>query len=245
MKTPLVLTVLCSALIASACSDSTSPESFQVSLSLTTGSTSASANRITTVRDITLNDGISELVMTRVAVVLREIELERVSAEDCLGDDDCEEFEAGPVLLELPLDGSVSTAFNIDVPADSYDELEVEIHKPDTMDDAAFIAANPDFEDVSIRVEGTFDGESFVYLTDLNGEQEMDLNPPLEVGEAANVNVTLLLDVATWFRDGSNNLVDPVTANEGGANENLVEDNIEASIDAFEDDDRDGDDDEG
>jgi hypothetical protein len=37
--------------------------------------------------------------------------------------------------------------------------------------------------------------------------------------------------------------VNPATANEGGVNEDLVEENIENSIDAFEDDDRDGDDD--
>ena len=39
-------------------------------------------------------------------------------------------------------------------------------------------------------------------------------------------------------------LLDPASANEGGANESVVENNIENSIDAFEDDDRDGDDDD-
>jgi hypothetical protein len=38
--------------------------------------------------------------------------------------------------------------------------------------------------------------------------------------------------------------VDPASANEGGANENLVRDNIRASIDAFRDDDHDGHDDD-
>jgi hypothetical protein len=40
--------------------------------------------------------------------------------------------------------------------------------------------------------------------------------------------------------------VNPATANKGGANEGLVKDNIEQSIDAFHDDDSDGlDDDDG
>lgn len=224
------------------CSDSTSPEAFRVSLSLAASGPAASVNRIVTAQDITLNDGTSELVLTRVALVLREIELERVSAEDCLDDDDCEEFETGPVLLELPLDGTVTTAVTVDVPADTYDELEFEIHKPESSDDAAFIAANPDFSGVSIRVEGTFDGNAFVYTTDLDAEQEIELDPPLMVGETESVNLTLRLDVTTWFENGGT-LVDPATANDGGANEGLVENNIEQSIDVFEDDDRDGDDD--
>jgi len=97
---------------------------------------------------------------------------------------------------------------------------------------------------VSIRVEGTFDGETFVYLTDLNEDQEYALVPPLEVTESTGpVNLTLSIDVTTWFVTSGGSLIDPTSANKGGANENLVEDNIEGSIEIFEDDDRDGDDD--
>jgi len=35
-------------------------------------------------------------------------------------------------------------------------------------------------------------------------------------------------------------LIDPATANKGGANENLVKENIKRSMKAFEDKDRDG-----
>jgi hypothetical protein len=51
--------------------------------------------------------------------------------------------------------------------------------------------------------------------------------------------------VDSWFRRGDGSLVDPATANKGGANEDLVEENIERSIEGFEDDDRDGRDDSG
>jgi hypothetical protein len=63
------------------------------------------------------------------------------------------------------------------------------------------------------------------------------------VAEGSATNVTLRLDVARWFVSGTA-LVDPATANKGGLNENLVRDNIRASIDAFRDDDRDGHDDD-
>ncbi len=202
--------------------------------------------------DIVQNDGASELVIERVAMVLREIELERQFDDDCDDhvsgdDDDCEEFSTGPMILELPVDGSVDHVVTInDVPADTYDEVEFEIHKPedDTTEDREFINNNPDFERVSIRVEGTFDGESFVYLTDLNEDQEYALVPPLVVGEdSAPANLTLSIDVTTWFVTSGGSLVDPRSANDGGANENLVESNIDRSIEIFEDDDRDGDDD--
>ena len=44
--------------------------------------------------------------------------------------------------------------------------------------------------------------------------------------------------------DGNGLLIDPSTALADGPNEELVEDNIEASFEAFEDDDEDGEDDE-
>lgn len=201
--------------------------------------------------DITQDDGEHSLVISRVALVLREVELERVSAEDCPDgvpdDDQCEEFEAGPFLLELPLDGGVTAMVSVDADPDFYDEVEFEIHKPEdeSADDLAFLGAHPDFDGVSIRVEGTFDGEDFVFLQDLDAEQEMPLVPPLEVVAGAGpVNLTLTIDVRSWFVDGTGSLIDPREANAGGAFEELVEGNIEASIDLFEDEDRDGRDDD-
>jgi len=206
---------------------------------------------------VTRTDGSgNELVLDSVQLVLREIELERAFEDDCPDegqfddDDDCEEFEAGIRLLELPLDGSVETLIAIDAPAGTYDELEFEIHKPDDdePEDREFLEQHPEFRDVSIRVKGTFNGEEFLFLQDLNEDQEREMNPPLVVEEGGEpVNVTLMIDVSTWFTsDGTptGSLIDPRTANKGGANENLVEENIENSIEAFEDDDVDGDDDE-
>ena len=63
--------------------------------------------------------------------MVREIELERLFSDDCDlvegPSDGCEEFETGPFLLELPLDGTVDQVFSIDVPPDTYDELEFDI----------------------------------------------------------------------------------------------------------------------
>jgi len=116
---------------------------------------------------------------------------------------------------ELPLDGTVSTVVTIDVPAGTYDELESEVDKPvDDADDVAFLQDHSEFEGVSIRVEGTFNGNPFVFTQDLNEE--------------------------SWFMTSGGTLVDPDTAGHGGANGALVEANIRRSIDAFVDHDEDG-----
>ncbi|MGH7606040.1 MAG: hypothetical protein ACREME_01765 [Gemmatimonadales bacterium] len=197
--------------------------------------------------------GNDTIIMRSVEIVLREIELERVETADCddlMSNDDCEEFESGPVLAAVPL-GATATETQVGLAADPgmFNELEFEVHKPDDSSDAAFIAEHPAFADVSIRVTGTYSQggtrSDFTYTTDLNEEQEVFLDPPLTVTEGSTTNVTLRLDIARWFVNGAGSaLVDPASANKGGANENIVRDNIRGSIDAFRDDDHDGHDDD-
>jgi len=201
----------------------------------------------------TIVAGQDTLIIDRVQIVLREIELERINDDACdddstgVDDDACEEFEIGPMLVDLPLDGSVETVITVAVDTGTYDEIEFEIHKPDddTPEDLAFLADHPDFDGVSIRVIGSFNGTAFVFQTDLNEDQEIELATPLVITElATSTNLTMSIDLDTWFRSGTGALINPRTANKGGANENVVKDNIKDSIEAFEDDDRDGDDDD-
>jgi hypothetical protein len=235
--------------IASACADTTGPEDgTMLTLSLVTPAPPAApAPGLYPV--VTQSDGSNTLEFTRVALVMREIELELASGDGCDDtgeiDDDCEEFEAGPLLLELPLDGSVSHVVSIEIPPGTYDEIEFDIHKAELPEDQAFLAQFPEFEGVSIRVEGTWNGEAFVFLQDLDEEQEIELNTPLVIGEGSDANnLTLEMDIGTWFLGDGGLLVDPRTANDGGENEGLVENNIKQSIEAFEDDDEDGEDDD-
>lgn len=248
-------------LAAAACSDSTTGSlSLALSSARPIGAPLAAsapwavpaAPQVTTAGDSTVIVlGNDTLIIRSVELVVREIELKRVEAAGCdavPNNGDCEEFATGPVFLTLPL-GSTATAseFTISAPAGMFDELRFEIHKPDAVQDAAFIAAHPAFADVSIRVTGTFSKagtrSAFTYTTDLNERQDIVLSSPLTVAEGSATNVTLRLDIARWFVSGTA-LVDPATANKGGLNENLVRDNIRASIDAFRDDDRDGHDDD-
>ena len=236
-------------LAVAACGDDkgTGPDGrAQVTFSLATRP--AAAPGLTLDETITVGDDV--LVLQSVQLVMREIEFERSEAStDCDddvpgGDDDCEELEIGPTLVDLPLGTGVARELAVVVDTGHYDELEFEIHKPEDdgdAADAAFLAAHPDFDGVSIRVTGTFNGAPFTYETDLDVEQEHDLVPALVVAESGTVNVTMLVDVSTWFLDEvGTSLVDPATANKGGPNESVVKTNITESIEAFEDDDSDG-----
>lgn len=222
-----------------------------VSLSLTIGAQAPTpAINSPASFNVVYSDGVNTVDISRVAMVLREVELELQNDNSCdnalpEADDLCEKFEVGPILLELPVDGGVNQVVAISgVPAGTYDEVEFNIHRSSrgSVEDDPFILANPDFEDVSIRVEGTFNGAGFVYTTDVMDNQRLGLVPALVIadGSATATNVTLKTDLSTWFQAADGSLLDPATANEGGPNESWVDNQIKASIDAFEDRDRDG-----
>jgi len=240
-----------------ACSDGTGLSDNgpgQVSLSVTTtlsGGPAASNAMFMLAGADTLTDGQNQLVITQAELVLREIELERISDDACdslaVDHDSCEKFETGPILLDLPLDGSVEQVLAIVPDTGTYDEIEFELHKVsnDDPEDAAFRAAHPDMVGKSIRIQGSYNGQPFTYENDINDEQEYDLVPPLVVDDmTTEVNVTLSIDIDSWFRTTAGDLVNPQSGNKGGANESLVNENIKNSFQAFEDDDHDGEDDD-
>ena len=249
-----------------ACSDGTAPGN--KSLVTFSVSTSAGAGGLSSLVSDTVTAGTDSLVFDQVELVLRDIRFKRVNDDACDDDNDqnedlslrpadhdengddgnedaCETFNAGPFLLDLPLGPGVDKVFTVAVDTGTFDELRLRLHKPedDGSDpaDAAFLAAHPEFAQISIRASGSFNGTSFTFTSDLNADQEMRLDPVLVVSDAgANVDVTLKVDVATWFADGSGGLVDPKTAANGQPNDNLVRDNIRNSFDAFQDEDHDG-----
>jgi hypothetical protein len=212
------------------------------------------APNVTTAGDSTLIAlGNDSIILRSVEVVVREVKLKRVEAPGCdaiVGNDDCEEFETGVFLVALPLGSTATeTVVSINAPPGMYDELEFEIHKPESSDDAAFIAAHPSFIGIALRATGTYSQagtrRDFVYTSELNARQELFLSPPLTVIDGSATNVTLRLDIARWFLNAPGTaLVDPASANKGQPNESVVKDRIQASIDAFRDNDRDGHDDD-
>ena len=113
------------------CGDSTGPGAGTVSLSVAVPASGGAASAVSpALFDVVIGSGPDAVTVSKVELVLREIELERVNDDSCddefEGDDRCEEFETGPRLLDLPLDGSAEQVLSVSgVPDDLYDELEV------------------------------------------------------------------------------------------------------------------------
>lgn len=231
---------LTAAVTLAACSDASAPADRRaLSLSFSTRPVSAASRSL-----LAAASADSQAVtITKAQIVLREIKLEGTIAGACADDRDsdtdsdggCGELELGPVLVDLPLTG-VQSALDVRIPAGRYHEMELELHKPGRQGrDAAFVAANPAFQGVSVRVEGSYGGRPFVFTSAASAEMELEFDPPVVVDSAAN-NVTIGVDVGTWFRDARGAVLAPTDP----ANAGRIAANIRASFRAFDDDDRDG-----
>jgi hypothetical protein len=195
----------------------------------------------------TLKDGTNTLIINSAQLVLREIELEMTGVNcDLTGAQTkgCEDFETGPVLLDLPLGPGATQEVAVNVPEGTYVAVQFEIHKVtgDDPADAAFRSAHPDLVGKSIRLQGTFNGTAFTYETDLNVMQQLEFAKPLVVSSGTGAtNLTIRVVLADWFKSPTGGLLDPATANKGQPNEGIVRENIKKSMQAFEDRDKDGD----
>ena len=248
------------ALLAGCESIGTGPtDGARVSLSLSGGSgadASVSAPRGPSLSVVPVSDdGGRTIDIETVQLVLKDVELKRDRDDDCHESDDesCEKFETGAALVTLPLSGGLVTPFSEAIAPGTYDELRVKIGQPedDNGDRAAFYAAHPDWPArATVRVTGTFDAGSgaqpFDVYLGVNAKVKQELEPPLVVDGATDptsVNLTLTVDVASWFRSRTGGLIDPRSISTSPSLLALVEQNVRASFRALRDDDRNGDDD--
>jgi hypothetical protein len=246
--------VLGAALIA-ACSDGSAPNgSAQGTMSFTQGSGSNPAPAAAvapsfSAAPITL--GGQTLVISQVQVVLSQVELKQADHAALYEGDGpgCEEFSAGPVLVDLPLDGGVVTPLSTGVAAGTYSGAELKIDVPEDGDGAttAFLAAHPSWpQSASVHVVGTFDAAdgtgAQLFDVYLSGEAELELafNPPVVVDATGAFNVTVAIDPSTWFTATGGTLIDPRALAANGDLQASVFANIESAFHAFEDENKDG-----
>ena len=249
--------------LLAACSDSNGPGNGSgTNLSIAVATlTAGSAGRIvgsgapavSLERHVTSPGGTHTLVITSAALSLSRLELATVDSAGCADDDHpehdddrCRELETGPMLVDLPTDNSVVSVLSLQLPAGTYRALEARIRPVRTDENGgnAFLTAHPEFANASVRVQGAFDGRPFTYTGSPNASLELNFDPPITVGGTVTT-VTIHVSIDRWFMDGSGNLIDPATANGGGANEQLVRDNVRRSFHAFEDNEHQGDDGHG
>lgn len=246
------------AVVAAACSDATgvtSSASRDVSLSITTKPARSAGASVLVAPDIIVGAPASSNVrLTSAQLVLSHVELSRASA--CAGvdtasqtgehhDDGCDEVEVAPVLLDLPMDTTVKSAIDMQIPPGTYSGLHAELHalSAERKSDSTFLAAHPEFAGISVRVMGTYTdaqgvAHPFTYTSATDAGLEMPFAAPVTVG-AGTSNMTIGVDVASWFKNQDGSVIDPTVA----ANASTIDHNIARSLRAFEDHDRDGHDD--
>ena len=138
------------------------------------------------------------------------------------------------VVIPLDLSGGKVLAFDTDVPAGTYKELEISIDKLEVgkQSEQALIDEFPSLADASVLVMGTVtrDGSTspFTFTAALDIDMELFFPSALTVTDQ-DVTATLIsltLDTDTWFRGAGGELFDP--SNEG--DRSAIEATITASI---------------
>jgi hypothetical protein len=244
MRIPLMhrLALVLIALALLGCSDDSDMGEVRLQLASLDGE---SSNASVEAGQLVINAGDDEIVLDQVGLVLRKVRLQGPSTESCPedgeGDSGCGELEFGPVLFELPLEEGAEGVLEALVPVGSYTGLKFQLHRPtNANEDADFVADHPEYDDISIRVVGSYNGTPFTFASDLTEVETLHFAGPVDVETEGPLPLTLLVQVADWFASEDGGLVNPAEANDGGPLESLVEQQIRASFRAFHDGDSDG-----
>ena len=238
----LALVILALALLGCSDSDMGDVRLQVASFNASSTTTSAEDGRLV------IQAGDDQLVLDEVGLVLRKIRLEGPSTESCPeeseGDSGCGELEFGPVLFELPLEEGAEGVLDALAPVGSYTGLKFQLHRPtDANEDADFVAEHSEYDDISIRVVGSYNGTPFTFASDLTEVETVSFVGPVEVESEGALPLTLLVQVADWFAREGGGLVNPADANDGMPLESVVEQQIRESFRAFHDSDADADED--
>ncbi len=138
-------------------------------------------------------------------------------------DEECEPIRVEPVQVDLPLDGTTKVILDALVPAGTYTGLRAQLE--------------------GVKVDGVFTdaggtAHPFTFMSHVEAEVEMNFATPVTV-DAHTTNLTIDVDVGSWFKDATGAVIDPTNS----ANQETIEHAIRASLRAFEDNDHDGNDD--
>jgi len=176
----------------------------------------------------------NSIVLDEAKFIVRKIVLESDG-------DHGEEFEVkiGPfvVLFDISQVTVVSAAVAT-IPAGNFHEIKFQIHKlnpNESVGDPEFFESTS--QRFSVIAKGFYNGERFIYKSAITVEREIELEPqPFVVTNETAINITISLDIYSWFlQDGVVlNPMDP-------ANKNIIDHNIKDSFKrAFRDINHDG-----
>jgi hypothetical protein len=238
-----------------ACTDAAGPSaSSLVSVAFRVAPSTSGLSAARLLDDTTSNALASDITLTKVQLVLSHIELSRIDSgcvrADTTDDDvsdrlgDCHEIKLAPMLVDLPITPDAKVELSAPVPPGKYRNLHARITAL-TADSrqrgaADFIAANPDFAGTSVRIEGTYQGKPFTFISNLRSEIYIPFRPPLDLTESTTPAVTVAVDPSRWFKTQDGTTIDPTTVGLDQPNNVVIANNIRRSFRVFRDDDHDG-----
>lgn len=177
--------------------------------------------------ELTIETDEAVLVVDRARMMLGELEIE--------GRTEASEFETGPEVLELGLDGEPTSVAISEVPAGKYQELGFEMRlgaHDDVEESVDFGGEKP----ASIIVDGAFENEAFSFRSEYAAELEFDLGD-LRVRDGETATVTVTFDVAAWFFDKNGTIVDPSAPGSQQIIDGNIRDSVAAHAEEEDDDD--------
>ncbi|HEY6827699.1 MAG TPA: hypothetical protein VI259_12655 [Gemmatimonadaceae bacterium] len=233
--------------LVAGCSDSTATNRAPAQIAFTSGATSA-ANALL----VPVTSGGHTLNITQATLTITRVELKPTATNVCAGDDGadanivpsgvvsrddhgdngqnvdgdgCHELKAGPISVDLPLNGGITTLAANAIPAGTFREIELQVS--------------------TARLVGTFDGAPFDVTLTVNTRGEIQFAAPLVVADGTPTSVTINVPVDGWLVNADGSLVDPSKLSTNATLLAQVRSRIIASFRAFEDEDHDGHDDHG
>lgn len=202
-----------------------------VRMSVPMGGVAARTTEAQAAGQMTISGANGEITLTALRLVVAEFELDGDDDLNPCAGDDCEDFDAGPAFVDVPLTGGTVTVASGDLPDGAYEALEFEVE--DLDDDGenpaeraridslrqVILAEVPDWpRKASILATGTFrprvdgvlgDPRPFRVFFEAEIEIETDLAPPLVVSaSSASRGVSLTLDPGAWFSTAGGNVMD-------------------------------------
>ena len=178
-----------------------------------------------TAKQLSANQSTHGVVIQQIMLFVEEMELESIQ-------NDSLDFEIENFIVNLPIDGSPFVLTEQEFPAGIYDEFEIEIEKPDDLDvNVNNTAFRDETGSYSIVVRGLFNEVEFTFRSSEDFEIELDLDPPLEIRDGEVAQLTLSVDISSWFKGVDGEDLDP----KDPVNTEQINKNIEASFEAFED----------
>ncbi len=182
-----------------------------------------------------LTKGLSGHVQVDTAkVLIRTIQFHSSDDSDSLN------YRTDSFVLNLDMSGGLNTIEAMDIPAGSYNKVSFRVHKPGSGEDVGdddFYESDSGADRYSVVVKGTYLNSAFTFKSRSTPQQKIKFDPDLVVTDTTTfVNVTLSVDVMSWFVDKNGDNLDPTNEDD----ESDIDGAIKDSFKGFMDNDKNG-----